>query len=128
ESDVRSAAEPSLPRAVAAQGAQEVDLPELRPVRVAEVELGVGRLPEQEVRQPLFPRGADDQVGLGLTGGVEVRGDVVDGQLVGNLREGGAAGRAVAEQVADGLDDFLPAAVPDGEREVVAGGAGRGVL
>jgi hypothetical protein len=47
---------------------------------------------------------------------------------VGDLRQGGAAGRTVAEQVADGLDDFLPAAVPDGDRDVVAGGAGRGVL
>ena len=37
---------------------------EVGPQRVGEVELGVGRLPQQEVRQPLLARGADEQVEL----------------------------------------------------------------
>src|SRR5690606_27577872 len=43
--------ESALPVGVGAQGPQEVDLTEAGPVDVAEVELGVGALPEQEVRE-----------------------------------------------------------------------------
>src|SRR5262245_27660324 len=35
---------------------------EVRPQRVDEAELGVGRLPKQEVRQPLLAAGADEEV------------------------------------------------------------------
>jgi hypothetical protein len=75
---------------VATKGAKEVDLAESRPVGVAEIELGVGRLPEQEVGQALFPGRTDDEIGLGLTGGVQVRSDVVDRELVGDVRQRGA--------------------------------------
>jgi hypothetical protein len=40
----------ALPGGEAAEGAQEVDLPEGGPVGFAEVQLGVGALPQQEVR------------------------------------------------------------------------------
>ena len=40
-------------------------------------------LPQQEAGQALLPRRADDEVGVGLALGVEVRADVLDGQLVG---------------------------------------------
>ena len=36
------------------------------------IELGVGALPEQEVAGALLAAGPDDQVGIGLAGGVEV--------------------------------------------------------
>ena len=61
-----SAAVAALPGAEVAQRPQEVDLAEVRPERVAEVELRVDRLPQQEARQPLLARGADDQIGVGL--------------------------------------------------------------
>src|SRR5689334_24115082 len=60
-----SGAEPPVTRRVRAQGAQEIDPPEGRPVGVAEVELRVGALPQQEPAQPLLPRGPDHQVGIG---------------------------------------------------------------
>ena len=53
-------------------------LPEVRPVGLAEVELRVRALPEQEAGQPLLAGGADHQVGVGLAPGVEVLGDVLD--------------------------------------------------
>ncbi|CAD5941574.1 Transcriptional regulator [Streptomyces sp. KY70] len=65
----RSAARPSLAEAafpvrVRAQGAQEVHVPEGRPVAVHPVHLGIGGLPEQEAGQPLLAGGADDEVGV----------------------------------------------------------------
>src|SRR5690606_41761388 len=51
---------------------QEVDLAELGPVRVTEVELTVRRLPQEETRQPHLTRGADDEVGVGDAGRVQV--------------------------------------------------------
>jgi len=63
-------AEPALTRGVGAERAEEVDATEGGPVGVAEVELGVGALPEQEPAEPLLARGPDDQVGIGLPGRV----------------------------------------------------------
>jgi hypothetical protein len=60
----------ALPGGVAAKCLQEVDLAERGPVGVAEVELGVHGLPEQEVGHALLPAGSDDQVGVGLPGRV----------------------------------------------------------
>src|SRR5688572_28109934 len=73
-----SGAEAAFAGCVRAHRAQEVDAAERRPERVAEVELRMDALPEQEAGEPLLPRGADDEVGVGLALGVEVLGDVVD--------------------------------------------------
>ena len=43
-------------------GGREIGPGELRPQDVGEVELGVGRLPKQEVTQSLFSAGADEQI------------------------------------------------------------------
>src|SRR3954468_16900473 len=67
-----SAAEPAVPLGIGAQRAEEVDASEVRPERVAEVELRVCALPEQEPAQPLLTGGADDEVGVRLAPGVEV--------------------------------------------------------
>jgi hypothetical protein len=54
--------EPAIPLLIASDSPQEIDLPKRRPVRVAEVELAVGALPEHEARQSHFPTRPDDQV------------------------------------------------------------------
>src|ERR671910_815883 len=56
---------------------------EVRPERIRDVELGVGDLPEQEVRDPQLPAGADYEVHLRCLGRVEVGGE---GSLVDLLR------------------------------------------
>jgi len=66
---VASGSAPALPGGVAAKRPQEVDLAERRPVGVAEVQLGVHGLPEQEVGHALLTAGADDEVGVGLPAG-----------------------------------------------------------
>src|SRR6185369_7288803 len=40
---------------------------EVRPQRVEEAELGVGRFPEQEIRQPLFAAGANEKIDVLLS-------------------------------------------------------------
>src|SRR5262249_18390020 len=58
-------AEPPLPLPVPVDRGVERDRIEVGPQHVGEVQLGVGELPQQEVRDPLLPTGTDEQVGLG---------------------------------------------------------------
>src|SRR5206468_3153060 len=81
-----SDAEPPLSRGVRAQRPQEVDVPEVGPERLAEVELAVRALPQQEATQPLLAAGADDEVGIGLPPGVQVLRDVLDVEELRDLR------------------------------------------
>src|SRR6476619_7194107 len=76
----RSAAEATVPAGIRPQCAQEVDVAEVRPVRLAEVELGRRALPEQEAAEPLLARRADHEVGVRLALRVEVLRDVVGRQ------------------------------------------------
>src|ERR687887_2181771 len=90
-------AEAAVPDAVVTQRAQEVHPAKLRPVRLAEPELGMRRLPQQEAGQPLLAGRPDHQVRVWLTRGVEVLRDVVDVEYFGQLLDRGAALR-VAQQ------------------------------
>src|SRR5439155_16649 len=58
-----------------AHGAEEIGRPERRPVDVAEVELAVRALPEEEPRQAHLAARPDDEVGIGQIGRVEVLGE-----------------------------------------------------
>src|SRR3954465_9555848 len=82
-----SGAEAALALRVGADGPQEVDLAEVGPVGLTEVELALGALPEQEAAEPLLTGGPDHEVGIGLSLGVEVLGDVVDVDDLGQLLE-----------------------------------------
>src|SRR4051794_36491832 len=73
-----SRAEAALPLSVGTQGAEEVDLAEVGPEGVAEVELRVRALPEHEATESLLTGGTDDKVGIRLPAGVEVVRDVLD--------------------------------------------------
>ena len=106
-------AEAAVPRGVRAQRAEEVHPAERGPVGVAEVELGVGALPQQEAAQALLPRGPDHQVRVGLAGRVQVLGDVLDVEDLGQLLDGGPPGGVVLEQGADRVRDLPPPAVAD---------------
>src|SRR5215210_5246735 len=53
------------------EGAQELLGREVGPQRLRHVELGVGYLPEQEVRDAKFAASPDHQVDLGYVGSVE---------------------------------------------------------
>src|SRR5262245_12020071 len=54
---------------------------EVRPVDGRGVELGVGRLPQEEVRETHFAGRTDDEVGVWQATGVEMSGENLFGQL-----------------------------------------------
>src|SRR5919202_6766176 len=96
-------------------GAQKLLGREIGPQGVRHVELGVGYLPEQEVRDPQFPAGADHQVNLGHLGRVEV---AREGRLVDLL-----GGETVGDYAPGRVHDLRAAAVVerDVDVEVVVG-------
>src|SRR3954454_17432115 len=68
-------AEPPLTRRVLLARRPQVPAVEVRPEGVEEDELGVGRLPQQEVAGPVLLGAAHEQVDVGHVGLVEVPGD-----------------------------------------------------
>src|SRR5439155_18986390 len=90
-------------------GGVEVSLREVRPQRVREDELGIGPLPQQEVAGALLATGSDDQVRVGLTGGVELLVEAMLVDLVG--------GNAGSDERARGVDDLGPPGVVEGDVE-----------
>src|SRR5271170_5854202 len=97
---------------------------EIRPQDIEKHELGVGRLPEQEIRQSLLAGGADEEVGVGDAGSGEVAGDRffvdrggIEAAVARRLRQGPGGG-----------GDLGPRAVGQRDRQVEAGvGAGGGL-
>src|SRR4051794_21779418 len=69
---IRSATEPALAGRVFGEGEIEVGGPEVGPQGLGDDELSVGRLPDQEVREPVLATGADHQVGVWKVGGIEL--------------------------------------------------------
>ena len=57
-------AEATLPMLVVEDRLVEIALTEVGPKEIHEAELRVGQLPEQEVADPLFATGTDEQVGI----------------------------------------------------------------
>ena len=55
----------------------------IRPEHIVIVKLGVCRLPDQKVRKPVFAARADNQIRVGLTGGVKTVGDHILGDVLG---------------------------------------------
>ena len=53
----------------------QVPAPEVGPQGVGDPDLGIGDLPEQEVGDAQLATGADQQVRIGLAGGVQVLGE-----------------------------------------------------
>ena len=65
-----------------AQRRDELLLVEVRPEHIREVQLGVGGLPQQVVREPVLAAGADHQIGVGHVGRVEQRRELFFGLAV----------------------------------------------
>jgi hypothetical protein len=67
--------EASMALLKSSQCAQKVNLTKVRPQRLFKVELRVGTLPKQKTGKALLTRRANHQIGVRLTGGVEVIGN-----------------------------------------------------
>src|SRR5438132_1223358 len=81
---------PPLAGLEAANRLQKIQLLKVGPVDVHEVELCVGGLPQQEVAEPVFPSGADQQIRVGEVGSKQTALDLV---FVDVLRREPALGR-----------------------------------
>src|SRR5215469_8267648 len=116
---------------VGPQRAEEVDPPESGPVGIAEVELRVRALPEQEAAEALLARGPDDQVWIRLAGRIQVLGDVLDVQYLGKFLDCRAPAGVLLQQGPDRVRDLTPPAVADrdvDQQAIVARGRLRGIL
>src|SRR5918993_4458326 len=96
----------------ALEGPQELLGGKIRPQRIRHVELCVGYLPEQEVRDAQLAAGPDHQVDLGYVGGVEVTGK---GHLVDVLRR-----ETVCDYPAGGVHDLGASSVVERDVDVEA--------
>lgn len=94
-------------------GLVEVGLVKIRPKLIEDNDFGVAELPEHEVGEAEFPGGADEEVRVGVMGGVEVSGELV---VIDLLRGEGAVGYVLCE-AACSIDDFFTGAVGEGEGE-----------
>jgi hypothetical protein len=93
----------------------------IRPKDRHEYQLAVGGLPEQKIRQTLFPAGADHQVGVGQVGRIEATRQ----QILSNLRGTQPTGRNVLSEPAHRAHNLLAGAVVERDHEHEAGiGAG----
>ncbi len=82
-----------------------------------EHQFAIGRLPHQEIRKPLLAAGANDQVGIGNFGRVEV-----SAQRVGIDRLGGTLSLGdLARQTLGGVGDFLARSVVERDHEIEPG-------
>src|SRR5262249_26997132 len=66
------AAESAVAGGIVAQGLAQVGLAEFGPALLRDPELGIADLPEQEVADPHFARRADQKVGVGHPGCIQV--------------------------------------------------------
>ena len=70
-----SLSEAALPALIADDGLMERIGVEVGPISVAEIQFGVGCLPEQVVAESHFSSGAYEQVGVGHEGGLQIAGE-----------------------------------------------------
>ena len=103
------------------KGTQEVDLSQVRAERLNEVELAVSALPEHKVAQPLLPRSADHQVGIGLTSGVEVITDQLRCQNLGERIKRSPFFVVLVHNAAHCVCDLSSTSIADGKVDVQAG-------
>src|ERR1043165_2894292 len=92
---------------------EEMPPAKIGPQHLGHVDLGVGDLPEEEVRDAQLAAGADEQVGVAGAGGVEVIGEE-------GLVDHGVAHLLLAQQGHDavaGVDDLGAPAVVEGDLE-----------
>ncbi len=109
-------AESSLAPRELANGVFEVGFGEVGPQRIDEDELRIGRLPEQEVANPLLTACSDQKIRIGNSSG---RKSIVQCVLVDGVGLDTSVER-LAHQPARGSGDLLAAAVADRHHQVEA--------
>src|SRR5947208_4052668 len=102
-----AAAEAAPAAGVVVEGVTELILAKVGPERVYEDELRVGELPQEEVGDPQLAGGADEQIGVGHLGRVQIRRE----RLLVDLA-------AACDRAIRGVDELRAAPVVEGDPEV----------
>src|SRR4051812_3579010 len=97
---------------------------EIRPQHLTEEQLGIRRMPKQEIADPLFPTGADHQIDLRHAGELHVRGEAGFIDLGRTYRSTGA----LARKFLSSLNYIPPAAITHGDLQLQAVIASRPLL
>src|SRR4029079_1548815 len=113
---------------IRAQRPQEVDLAERRPVDIGEVQLAVGALPGEEAAQALLAARADDEVRIRQARRVEPGRKRLARDLLCDLSSRHARLRKRAHERLARVDELVPAAVAERDREARARLTGRRLL
>src|SRR3954453_3958935 len=113
-------AEAPLALVEGANGAGKDLAVEIWPVLLDEHEFGIGKLPQQKIRQSLLAARSNQKVGIGYVGKVERRRQVLGSDRIGSKPAFGNLGR----DQTGGAHDLLTAAIVEGDDEGEAGVAG----
>src|SRR5262249_4830199 len=92
-------AEPALAFLIIDDGGEKVRSAEIRPQRVSHINLRICDLPQKKIAHAHLAAGADQQVGIGQTGGVKVARDLVFGERFGRA----AFALELLHQLAEGV-------------------------
>lgn len=100
------------------QRSEKINLTQVGAKRFNKIEFAVSRLPQHEIRDSLFARRTNHEVEVWLTGGVEVRRNGVEGDVIRKSVDPEPGGLMFANDVTDGFRNFVAAAVPNREIDV----------
>src|SRR6266540_325647 len=106
--------EATLPAVKVGDRTIQLQRPEIGPQGGRDPQLGIGDLPEQEVRDAHLPAGADEEIGIGNSHGVERVTDVVLGDVLG----GELAGPHLASESTERVEELVAAAIVEGQHQV----------
>ena len=116
-------AEAPLPLLIIADRPEKIDLAKGGPVGVAEIELTIGALPEEEAGEAEFATRPDDEIRIGKIIHIEILADLFGRDLFCSLLEGAPPSGPISQELLYGIGDLLPSPVPHGDiqAEVVLG-------
>src|SRR6266542_97593 len=109
--------EPPLAMLIRPHRPQEVYLAEGRPGHIAEIELAVGALPEEETGQADLTARPDDEIRIGRASRVEMARDGIARDLRDGVRYRKTPFRLLCEQGAHCIDNLVPTTIGDGDGE-----------
>jgi hypothetical protein len=94
---------------------QEIYLAKIGVHGFHEVELAMRALPQHEVRKPLLPRGANDEVGIGQASRVEVSADQLGRKLFCQVVDTAAFGLVLGDDTAHGIGYLRTTAIANSQ-------------
>ena len=99
------------------EGFEEAGALEIGPESFRDKNFGVGDLPEEKIADAHFAAGADEKIGIGQVGGVEMLGEVFLGDGSGGVAVAARLGGTGGEDSVHGVDNFGAATVIEGDGE-----------